>query len=140
MIAPKPNDDTGHCARSPTMNQDPASPPTAARASVPLHRRLRWAAWIILFVGLVAAGLVYITAPDADADSEAAAGTGYDFAVERIGGQAAVRSAHFNHWLASLTQGRPLAITLAVGALVIALACFWLASFVDESRDVPEPD
>ena len=78
----------------------------------------------ILLAGLVAAALIYILAAD-DRGSDPAAGIEsgrvYEYNIERIGGKAAVYAARFNRWLAGLWHGRPLAYTVAVLAVAIAL-------------------
>jgi hypothetical protein len=43
---------------------------------------------------------------------------------------AAVYAARFNRWLAGLWHGRPLAYTVAVLAVAIALLCFLVARMV----------
>jgi len=56
--------------------------------------------------------------------------------VELYGGTAAVVADALNRWFAGLWHGRPLAYTLAVLAIGIALACFLAARHLsDESTD-----
>jgi hypothetical protein len=84
----------------------------------------------ILLVGLASAALVYVLAPDdsgAGAAGGVASGKMYQHTLELMGGKAAVDADRFDQWFASLWQGRTLAYTLAVLALAIALACFWVA-------------
>ncbi len=88
-----------------------------------------WGAAILL-VGLASAALVYVFAPDdsgAGAADGVAGGKMYQHTLELMGGKAAVYADRFDQWFASLWQGRTLAYTLAVLAIAIALACFWVA-------------
>src|SRR5215472_11876844 len=92
--------------------------------------RLRYCGAAILFVGLLAAELIYLFAGE-DADMEAVAeiarGRGYEHNLEIMGGKFAMLSADFNRWFMSLWHGRSLAYTIAVVAVVIAAGCFLLA-------------
>ncbi len=100
------------------MPSNPEPPPLAAR--------LRRFAWLVLALGLAAAALIYAFAgPDA---ADVLGDTRLnDYNIERIGGKAAVYAARFNRWLGGLWHGRPLAATVAVLALAVALACLWVA-------------
>src|SRR5271169_717942 len=100
------------------------------RQRQPLHARICYGGVAVLLVGLVSAALIYIFAADdagADPVGEIASGRVYEYNIERIGGMSAVYAARFNRWLASLWQGRPLAYTVAVLAVAIALVCFAVA-------------
>ena len=99
----------------------------------PLHIRIKYCGVGILLVGLAGAALIYIFAPDdsgSDPANEIARGRVYEYNIERIGGMAAVYAARFNRWSAGLWHGKPLAYTVAVLAVAIALACFWVARMV----------
>jgi hypothetical protein len=65
-----------------------------------------------------------------DPAGEIASGRVYEYNIERIGGMAAVYAARFNRWLAGLWHGRPLAYTVAVLSVAIALVCFCVARMV----------
>lgn len=113
-------------------------PPEDLQTHDDRHRRLsrhfHLAGSIVLGVGLLSAVLVYWLAPDNSASG------GYDpnddkvyqFQMERIGGKSVLIAAEINRWLAGLWQGRPLAYTLAVLSVVIALVCFWIAHRLEE--------
>lgn len=104
--------------------------------------RLRYSGAAILFVGLLAAELIYLFAGD-DADMDAAAeiahGRGYQHNLEVMGGKFAVLSADFDRWFVSLWQGRSLAYTVAVLAVVLAAACFLVAHLMVPPSSV-EPE
>ena len=100
---------------------------------LPLHVRIRYSGMAILLVGLVSAALIYILAPDDNGPNAAAeieSGRLYEYNIERIGGMAAVYAARLNRWLAGLWHGKPLAYTVAVLAVAIALLCFAVARMV----------
>jgi len=107
--------------------------PLAQRRPLPV--RLRFWGAAILLIGLAIAAPIYILAPaDPVADPAAGIASGlYEYNIERIGGKAAVYTDRFNRWLAGLWHGRPLAGTIAVLALVVALAFFW-AAHVESDR------
>lgn len=105
----------------------------SARRPMPLHVRIVSCGVTIMLAGLLAAALIYATTSDdrgPDPGAEIASSRVYEYNVERIGGMAAVYAARFNRWLAALWHGRPLAYTIAVLAVAIGLACFWLAHMV----------
>jgi hypothetical protein len=84
----------------------------------------------ILLVGLVGAALIYVFATGeggADPDGEIASERMYEHNLQLMGGKFAVYVERVNQWFASLWHGRPLAYTIAVLAVAIALACFWVA-------------
>lgn len=118
----------------------PSSHPksTPIPAGKPLHRRVRLAGWIGLFVGLTASAVLYVTAPEAADLTEAAFGRRDDYAIERFGGTFGVQIAHFRAWLGTLMHGRPLAITIAVLTVAVALACRWFADLVDDTPHHPQ--
>src|SRR5271169_4155298 len=109
---------------------------------LPLHVRIYYCGVAILLGGLVGAALIYIFAPDdssADRAAEIESGKLYEYNIERIGGMAAVYAARLNRWLAGLWHGRPLAYTVAVLAVVIALLCFAVARMIFVRLPI-EPD
>ena len=116
----------------PAANAGPTAPP----AGRPLHATIRRVGWWVLLVGTFSGALIYVftqaptPAPDWTQDR------GYNFAMERMGGKLSIYIAQFNQWLFSLWQGPQLGITVAVLAILVALCCFWLASFLA----VPLPD
>jgi hypothetical protein len=92
--------------------------------------RLRYSGAAILFVGLLAAELIYLFAgndADMDAAAEIARGRGYVHNLEVMGGKFAMLSADFDRWFVILWHGRSLAYTVAVLAVVIAAGCFLVA-------------
>lgn len=104
-----------------------------AQQPLPLHVRIRYCGVAILLVGLVSAALIYLLASDDSSASRAAeieSGRLYEYNLERIGGMAAVYAARLNRWLAGLWHGRPLAYTVAVLAVALALLCFGVAHMV----------
>jgi hypothetical protein len=108
----------------------------------PLHILIFYAGVSILLGGLVAAALIYMfTADDgaSDAAGEIASGRVYEYNIERIGGMAAVYAARLNRWLAGLWHGRPLAYTVAVLSVAIALVCFCVARMIFVRLPI-EPD
>ena len=103
------------------------TPPKRGRA--PLHERIYYAGVSILIAGLIGAALIYLLSADdtgRSAEIEFAYPRAYEFQIERIGGKAAVYAVRFNEWFISLWHGRQLALTVAVLAIAIALACFWV--------------
>ena len=112
--------------------------------------RVRLAAVVIFVVGWLAAVVVFALAP-ADGGQSAdeyrvVGGQAYaaDDAssselrqLERLGGKAAVLTFKFNRWLTSLWAGRPLAYTLAVLSLLVALGCLHVAGLMMEVTDSP---
>jgi hypothetical protein len=106
---------------------------TPAKQGLPLQVRIHHCGVAILLVGLIVAALIYAFAADEggrDPAAEIASGRVYEYNIERIGGMAAVYAARFNRWLAGLWHGRPLAYTVAVLTVAIALGCFWVAHLV----------
>ena len=112
-------------------DSDPQSP--RPRQSLPLHVRIRYCGVAILLVGLLSAALIYLYAADnssSDRAAEIESGRLYEYNVERIGGMAAVYAARLNRWLAGLWHGRPLAYTVAVLTVALALLCFAVARMI----------
>jgi len=110
------------------------TPPKLGRS--PLHERIFYAGVSVLVAGLTGAALIYVFSADAKTTAiEFANPRAYEFQIERLGGMAAVYAVRFNEWFISLWQGRQLAFTVAVLAIVIALACFWLANRMAATLD-----
>lgn len=106
-------------------NDDPQQAP----ARRPLHDVIYYWGMAILAIGLVSAALIYAFTDDRDTDasSEIASGRMYEHNIELMGGKLAIYMDRFNDWFAHLWHGRPLAYTVAVLAIAIALVCFWIA-------------
>lgn len=118
----------------------PPTPPSSQPA-----RRWRWAGWLLLALGWGAALIIYATAPDSSTPAanytlaggqrfaDTSSPTGWQAQqILRAGGQGTLMLVRLDDWLGSLWHGRRLAATLAVAALVLALACRWVAALVDE--------
>jgi len=96
----------------------------------PLHAVVYYWGMAILLVGLIGAALIYVFAADnedTDLASEISRGRMYKHNLELMGGKFSVYADQFNQWFAGLWHGRPLAYTVAVLAVAIALVCFWVA-------------
>jgi len=110
--------------------------PPATDVRLPLHERIFYAGVVILVAGLIGAALIYWLTADSAAkktEIEFANPRAYEFQIERLGGKAAVYVVRFNEWFSGLWQGRQLAFTVAVLALVIALICFWFSKRLAEA-------
>ncbi len=93
-------------------------------------KRLRVAGLLMLFAGLLLAGLVYATRlPDDDEDVEFVTRQEI-LQMERIGGKANVLASEMRHWFVSLWQGQQLAFTLAYLSVGGCGVCFGLAQFL----------
>jgi hypothetical protein len=109
---------------------DPQPPYVPTEQRRPLHAVIYYWGVAILLVGLLGAALIYVFAADdedTDLASEIASGRMYKHNLELMGGKFAVYADQFNRWFAGLWHGRPLAYTVAVLAVAIALVCFWVA-------------
>ena len=121
------------------VDQKPRAPletPPANEDRVPLHERIFYAGVLILVAGLTGATLIYwFTADSAvkKTEIEFVNPRAYEFQIERLGGKATVYVVRFNEWFTGLWQGRQLALTVALLALVIALICFWLSKRMAEA-------
>ena len=114
----------------------PLDMPAADEAGLPLHARIFYAGVFILVAGLIGAALIYWFTADGAAkktEIEFANPRAYEFQIERLGGKATVYVVRFNEWFSGLWQGRQLAFTVAVLALVIALICFWFSKRLAEA-------
>ena len=96
----------------------------------PLQIRLYVASAVILVVGLIAAVIIYVTAPARDSAELIYGVTNnqqYLLELQRIGGTAEVAMAAFHQWFDSLWHGKPLAYTVAFVCVVLAGACILAA-------------
>ena len=98
----------------------------------------------VLVLGLGAALAIYLTAPS---DSGAAVGyevingvaypvapadsKAYQRELERFGGKANVLAAELNQWFAGLWRGRNLAFTVAFLSVLVALALYLYAKYLE---------
>ena len=108
------------------MNADRSSSRPNARTA---HERVRFAAFAFLVVGLAAALLVFVLAPDDEAAdiNGIAGGKLYQHNLGVIGGRAAINAARFDDWFESLWHGRSLALVIALATLAITGGCLWIA-------------
>jgi len=118
-------------------------------AHVAIHVRLKLISIIVTVVGILAGGVLYVTAKDDSALHDEVVGDQvysvapgqYKFAyhdAENIGGKFGVFSAQLSDWFSSLWHGKQLGITLAVLALAIAAVCYFFSyvlSFQPEARE-----
>ncbi len=122
-----------------TKAMSDTEPQHAPARQQPLHVVVHYWGVAILVVGLLGAALIYVFAADdggTDSAAEIAKGKMYEHNIALMGGKFAVYSVRFNQWLAGLWHGRPLAYTVAVLAVAVALVCFWVARLMA----VPVPD
>lgn len=127
-------------ARLPGMKMLPMDD-DSHKISYPLHEQLLLAGKVILVAGLLLALTVYVFAAQHGGDNGAAqASAHYTQQLELIGGPFQLVLVELDRWFASLWQGTNLAYTLAVLALLSALACFWLSSLLAGSDELPPED
>jgi hypothetical protein len=88
--------------------------------------RLRKVGAVILVAGLLAAVLVYATAPPADPALTSETKRN-EYQMEMIGGKSNLLATEIREWFAGLWHGRRLAHTLAYLSIGGSLACFFLA-------------
>ena len=101
------------------------------------QRRFRSAAWLVLIVGLAVSAWIFRTAEDDTSDVigyVVADGRSYPVTtrdskqyrhnLERFGGKMAVFADDLNRWIRSLTEGRRLAVVIAVSSFGVAALCF----------------
>ena len=97
----------------------------------PRRPAIHYWGFAILVIGFLSAALIYAFAgDDADAAREIASQRMYQHNIALMGGQFAVLSDEFNQWFGSLWHGRTLAYTVAVLAVAIAAACFWIEGLI----------
>lgn len=97
----------------------------------PLQKRLYLAGVVVLLASLVAAAIIYATAPvpDSAVSLYSIADPRYQIELQRIGGNAAVLAAQLHQWFDSLWHGTALAYTVAVLGSASAGACFFIGHF-----------
>ena len=106
------------------------SKPQHPPAKLPLQTVINYWGVAILLAGLAGAALVYVFAAgdeDAELAAEISRDRMYEHNLQLMGGKAAVYMAQFDQWFSGLWHGRSLAYTIAVLAVAIAVACFWVA-------------
>lgn len=110
----------------------------AAKRS-PLQKKLYLAGAAVLLVSLIAAILIYATAPAPDnaVALYSIADPRYQIELQRIGGNAAVLMAQLHQWFDGLWHGTALAYTVAVLGVALAGICFFIGYFFadDEPRE-----
>jgi len=109
--------------------------PLAKRRRSPAAVIRAWGA-AILVIGLASAAFIYAFAADdegIDAASEIVQGRMYQHNLQLMGGKASLLMADFDEWFSGLWHGRPLAYTVAILSVAIALACFAVARWVSGS-------
>jgi len=104
-----------------------SAPVTDTRA-LQLSRRCYLAAIFILFAGLLAAAWIYLHASDSPDDNRFDSKT-YQLQVEHIGGKGMLLTIQLEQWFANLWQGRQLALTLLLSAILLAGFCMLLGHF-----------
>ena len=107
--------------------------PDGSLRRVPLHRRIFHSGVAILVAGLIGSACIYLLGAGEDrGDFAIDMGNrrASEFQIERLGGMATVYVARFNLWFSGLWHGKQLAFTVAVLAVLVASACFWLAHFI----------
>ncbi|SMG57881.1 hypothetical protein [Paraburkholderia susongensis] len=102
-----------------------------AASRSPLRKRLYFTGAAILLAGLIAAALIYASAPSPDSAVAmySAVDPRYQIELQRIGGNAAVLMAQLHQWFDSLWHGVALAYTVAVLGIVLAGVCFFIGHF-----------
>ncbi len=97
---------------------------------MPLHQRFRIAGLAVFVLGLLAAVVIYLLAPEVDLDEIAyqeMATKQYERQIEMNGGKNLVLATQFTHWFGTLWHGRKLATSIAVLSVLAALLCRVLA-------------
>lgn len=109
----------------------------------PLQIRLYVASAAILIVGLIAAAIIYVTAPAGDSAELIYGVTNnqqYLLELQRIGGTAEVAMAAFHQWFDSLWHGKPLAYTVAfVCVSCLPAPAFWRHVAGSSNRHMKKP-
>ena len=96
----------------------------------------RYLALAVLCGGLIAAVVLYLHGADAGGPVpgvDAASGKLYEQGIVAAGGEAALHAVRANQWLTALMQRSPLALTVAIFALVAALVLLWIARLLSGS-------
>ncbi|MFM0729897.1 hypothetical protein PQQ52_05290 [Paraburkholderia sediminicola] len=109
----------------------------------PFQKRFYLAGTVVVLATLIAAAIIYATAPapDSAVSMYAIADPRYQIELQRIGGNAAVLMAQLHQWFDGLWHGSALAYTVAVLGVLLAGACFFIGHFFadDEQREPHEP-
>ena len=117
--------------------------PDGSLSGVPLHRRIFYSGVAILVAGLISSACIYLFGAGEDR-GDLAIDMGNrrasEFHIERLGGMATVYVARFNVWFSGLWHGKQLAVTVAVLTVLVALACFWLARFIQMTSPTDRAD
>ncbi|MFM0040527.1 hypothetical protein [Paraburkholderia sediminicola] len=97
----------------------------------PFQKRLYLAGTVVVLVALIAAAIIYATAPapDSAVSMYGIADPRYQIELQRIGGNAAVLMAQLHQWFDGLWHGTALAYTVAVLGVLLAGACFFIGYF-----------
>ena len=93
-------------------------------------KRLRVAGLLMLFVGLLLAGLFYATRLPDDGEDVEFVTRQEILQMERIGGKANVLASEMRQWFVGLWQGQQLAFTLGYLSVGGCGVCFGLAQFL----------
>jgi hypothetical protein len=103
--------------------------PAAQRS--PRQKRFYLAGMVALVAGVIAAAIIYATAPapDSAVSMYSMADPRYQIELQRIGGNAAVLMPQFHQWFDGLWHGTALAYTVAVLGIAIAGMCFFIGHF-----------
>jgi hypothetical protein len=91
--------------------------------SLSAEARARVVSQAILLVGFASAILIYFAAPGNTSGYEPEDSKQYLRTMELYGGKANVLAAEFRIWFSGLWHGKSLAFTVAVLAVLLALAC-----------------
>ncbi|ASW02847.1 hypothetical protein [Paraburkholderia aromaticivorans] len=105
----------------------------------PRQKRFYRAGMAALVAGMIAAVIIYATAPPPDSAVSlySMADPRYQMELQRIGGNAAVLMAQFHQWFDGLWHGTALAYTVAVLGIAVAGACFFIGYFFAD--EAPQP-
>ncbi|HVU17423.1 MAG TPA: hypothetical protein VHD32_10880 [Candidatus Didemnitutus sp.] len=94
------------------------------------HSQVNRISWAIVAIGAIAAAVIFFTAPPVDDNpmlGDPLANKRYLSEMKRIGGSANVLASDFREWLSDQWQGRNLARTVVVLAVVGALGFRFVA-------------
>lgn len=93
--------------------------------------RVNFVTAAILSVGLVSSVMIYLTAGEPVENplgDQIDTSKAYQRSMEMLGGKANLLGQQFNDWFHSLWHGKPLAFTIAVLTIVVALLYHFIAS------------
>ncbi|WP_434111689.1 hypothetical protein [Paraburkholderia caffeinilytica] len=102
----------------------------------PFQKRLYLAGAVVALAALIAAAVIYATAPapDSAVSMYGIVDPRYQIELQRIGGNAAVLMAQLHQWFDGLWHGTALAYTVAVLGVLLAGACFFIGYFFADSE------